>query len=201
MKMTTILPAGQNHKVFADNYFTSVPLVEKNQNTHNCSQPWLNFTTSSWEVLTSLICCQHFTSIATAPEDGICITVIMAVINAWILYKKDQQKLEPKKKPMALRRFPAFVGTSLTSAGKGKIRCGRPLSSLEPGRTPRKRQTTAVPHDVRKDGVDHLPIIKTEMQLLLYSTGSHFSHVYCGKFQVHLCLNRNRNCFLSFHAN
>lgn len=28
LKMTSILPAGKNHKVFADNYFTSVPLVE-----------------------------------------------------------------------------------------------------------------------------------------------------------------------------
>lgn len=28
LKMTTIPPAGQSHKVFADNYFTSVPLVE-----------------------------------------------------------------------------------------------------------------------------------------------------------------------------
>uniref|UniRef100_A0AAV2LC55 PiggyBac transposable element-derived protein domain-containing protein n=1 Tax=Knipowitschia caucasica TaxID=637954 RepID=A0AAV2LC55_KNICA len=26
--MTSTLPAGKNHKVFADNYFTSVPLVE-----------------------------------------------------------------------------------------------------------------------------------------------------------------------------
>ena len=28
LKMTSTLPAGKNHKVFADNYFTSVPLVE-----------------------------------------------------------------------------------------------------------------------------------------------------------------------------
>ena len=29
LKMTDTLPSGMNHKVYADNFFTSVPLVEK----------------------------------------------------------------------------------------------------------------------------------------------------------------------------
>lgn len=39
----------------------------------------------------------------------------LAVINAWNLSRRDQKKLEPKKKPMALQRLQALVGTSLTS--------------------------------------------------------------------------------------
>lgn len=58
-------------------------------------------------------------------------TVTVAVINAWNLYRRDQKTLKTKQKPIALRRFQASVGTSLTSAGKGKIKCGRPLSSPE----------------------------------------------------------------------
>ncbi|MED6238552.1 hypothetical protein ATANTOWER_024515 [Ataeniobius toweri] len=62
---------------------------------------------------------------------------------------------------MPLRRFQASVGTSLTSAGRGKIKCGRPLSSPEAGGTPppRKRPTSRVPSDVRQDGIDHFPVL------------------------------------------
>jgi len=43
---------------------------------------------------------------------------------------------------MPLRRFQASVGTSLTRAGKGKIKCGRPLSSPEAGEStpPQKKK-------------------------------------------------------------
>ena len=66
-------------------------------------------------------------------------TVTVALINAWILYRRVQKKLEPRMKPMALRRFQALVGTSLTSAGKAKVKCGRRLFSPE-----------ATPHHLEK---------------------------------------------------
>ena len=123
----------------------------------------------------------------------------VTVINAWNLYTRDQKKLEPQKKPMALRRFQASVATSLTSAGKGRIKCGRPLSSSEPDTAPpRKRPKAGVPPDVRKDGMDHLPTWETR-QRCKHCTGNHFSHVYCGKCKVHLCLNKERNRFCTCH--
>ncbi|KAL1276465.1 hypothetical protein QQF64_036088 [Cirrhinus molitorella] len=59
-------------------------------------------------------------------------TLTVAVINAWNLYRRDQKMLEPKMKTMALRRFQALVGASLTSAGKAK-KFGRPLSCSDAG--------------------------------------------------------------------
>ena len=121
-------------------------------------------------------------------------TVTVAVINAWNLYRRDQKMLEPQKKPMALRSFQALVGTSLTSAGKAKIKCGRPLSSPETTPTPpRKRPSCSVPLDVRRDGTDHFPTWETR-QRCKHCTGNHFSHVYCEKCKVYLCLKKDRNC-------
>ena len=121
-------------------------------------------------------------------------TVTVAVINAWNLYRRDQKMLEPQKKPMALRSFQALVGTSLTSAGKAKTKCGRPLSSPETTPTPpRKRPSCSVPLDVRRDGTDHFPTWETR-QRCKHCTGNHFSHVYCEKCKVYLCLKKDRNC-------
>lgn len=119
-------------------------------------------------------------------------TVTVAVINAWNLYRRDQKKLEPQMKPMGLRRFQALVGTSLTSAGKNKIKCGRPLSS--PEAPPCKRPSCSVPLDVKRDGIDHFPTWETR-QRCKHCTGNHFSHVFCETCKVHLCLNKERNCF------
>ena len=94
--------------------------------------------------------------------------VMVAVINAWNLYRRDQKKLQPRQKPMALWRFQAAVSTSLTSAWKGKIKCGRPLSSPEAGGTPpHKRPTSSVKPDVRKHDWPFLNVGNpTEMQAL-----------------------------------
>ncbi|MED6268690.1 hypothetical protein CHARACLAT_024876 [Characodon lateralis] len=82
---------------------------------------------------------------------------------------------------------------------KGWIRCGALLSSVgrETG-VPRKRRAIAVPPDVRTDGVDHLPTWGTR-QRCKHCTVSHFSHVFCSKCRVNLCLNKHRNCFWAFH--
>lgn len=96
-----------------------------------------------------------------------------------------------------LRRFQALVGITLTSAGKTKIKCGRPLSSPE-ATPPHKRPSCSVPLDVRRDDIDHFPTWETQ-QRCKHCTGNHFSHVYCEKCKVHLCLNKERNCFSAYH--
>ncbi|XP_076001254.1 uncharacterized protein LOC142994351 isoform X1 [Genypterus blacodes] len=95
----------------------------------------------------------------------------------------------------------AYVGTPLTSAGKDKIECGRPPSSPEPDSAPPSkscRRRCRVPAHVRKDGIDHFPTWGIR-QRCKHCTGNHFSLVYCGKCKVHLCLNRQRNCFHAYH--
>lgn len=124
--------------------------------------------------------------------------VTVAVINAWNLYRRDQKMLDPKMKTMALRRFQALVGTSLTSAGEAK-KVGRPLSCPEEAPSaPRKRSSCSVPLDVRRDAMDQFPTWETR-QRCKHCTNNHLSHVYCEKCKVHLCLNKDRNCFRDYH--
>uniref|UniRef100_A0A3B4UI05 PiggyBac transposable element-derived protein domain-containing protein n=1 Tax=Seriola dumerili TaxID=41447 RepID=A0A3B4UI05_SERDU len=244
LKMTSTLPTGKNHKVFADNYFTSVPLLEhlNGRGIHYIGTVRMNRGRGSWDfrvnqdnniivrwcdnkavnLLSSFIGIEPVGNVKRwdrkskthimVPRPAIVEaynkfmggvdlldmlsalykfsfrsrrwymyiwwhTVTVAVINAWNLFRRDQKKLEPQMKLMALRRFQASVGTSLTSAGKGRIK---------------------LPPDVRKDGTDHFPTWETR-QRCKHCTGNHFSHAYCWKCKVHLCLNKDRNCFFAYH--
>lgn len=280
LKMTSTLPAGKNHKVFADNYFTSVPLVQhlKEREIHyigtirmnrmaNCTMMneremkkhgrgsmdfrvnqdnniivrW--FDNKAVNLISSFVGIEPVGNVKRwdrkskthimVPRPAIVEaynkfmggvdlldmlsalykfsfrsrrwymyiwwhTVTVAVINAWNLYRRDQKMLDPKMKTMALRRFQALVGTSLTSAGKAK-KVGRPLSCPEAAPSaPRKRSSCSVSLDVRRDAMDHFPTWETR-QRCKHCTNNHFSHVYCEKCKVHLCLNKDRNCFRDYH--
>uniref|UniRef100_A0A667Z5P7 PiggyBac transposable element-derived protein domain-containing protein n=1 Tax=Myripristis murdjan TaxID=586833 RepID=A0A667Z5P7_9TELE len=281
LKLTSTLPAGKNHKVFADNYFTSVPLVEhlkqrgiyfigtvQMNKVKNCQlmdekelktkgRGSLDFRVNQedniivrWydnkavNLLSSFVGVKPLGNVKCwdrkakthlmVPRPAIVEaynkfmgsvdlldmlsalykfsfrsrrwymyiwwhTVTVAVINAWNRYRRDQKKLNPRKKPLPLRRFQASVGTSLTSTGKVTVKCGRPLSSPEAAPTPpRRRPTSTVPPDVRKDGLDHFPTWETR-QRCKHCKGGNCTHVYCGKCKVHLCLNKDRNCFQAYH--
>ncbi|XP_016530850.1 piggyBac transposable element-derived protein 2-like [Poecilia formosa] len=77
-------------------------------------------------------------------------TITVAVINAWIRYRRDLEKLHPRQKHLPLRRFQASVAT---------------LSSPEATPTPpRRRKTTELPPDVRKDGLNHFPTWETRQR-------------------------------------
>uniref|UniRef100_A0A087XB13 PiggyBac transposable element-derived protein domain-containing protein n=1 Tax=Poecilia formosa TaxID=48698 RepID=A0A087XB13_POEFO len=98
-------------------------------------------------------------------------TITVAVINAWIRYRRDLEKLHPRQKHLPLRRFQASVAT---------------LSSPEATPTPpRRRKTTELPPDVRKDGLNHFPTWETRQR--------------CKPCVKHLCLNKDRNCFQAYH--
>ncbi|XP_036963569.1 piggyBac transposable element-derived protein 3-like [Acanthopagrus latus] len=56
-------------------------------------------------------------------------SVTVALINAWILYRRDLKAQGREKDAMPLRRFQASVGSCLISAGKARVKPGRPLSS------------------------------------------------------------------------
>uniref|UniRef100_A0A8C6UI16 PiggyBac transposable element-derived protein domain-containing protein n=1 Tax=Neogobius melanostomus TaxID=47308 RepID=A0A8C6UI16_9GOBI len=254
LKMTSTLPAGKNHKVFADNFFTSVPLVEhlkqrgiyyigtvRMNRVKNCrlidekelktkGRGSLDFRVNQedniivrWydnkavNLLSSFVGVEPLGNVKRwdrkaktyimVPRPAIVDTynrfmggvdlldmlsalykfnfrsrrwyiyiwwhtVTVAVINAWLRYRRDMEKLQPRQKALPLRRFQASVGSALTSAGK-------------------------LPPDVRKDGLYHFPTWETR-QRCKHCVG-HFAHVYCEKCRVHLCLNKDRNCFQAYH--
>ena len=119
-------------------------------------------------------------------------TLTLALVNSWFLYRRYHESLGTSKKDvMPLKKFQAPCAQALTSAGKGKgkRKSGRP--SLE--------RCVAVPRDVQRDEVNHMPIYDTVRQRckLCPRSCAAFSYIKCEKYNAHLCLNKERNCFCS----
>lgn len=130
-----------------------------------------------------------------------------ALANSWIEYKTDCERNNvPAKQILPLLEFRTHVAESLIKWGKN-VRInkrGRPSSSPSPREfpIPRRKPTEVRPlQEIQKDHVDHLPHFDTKKEATRCKlTGCKGrSHIFCNKCQVHLCLVRNRNCFVDFH--
>ncbi|XP_050293817.1 piggyBac transposable element-derived protein 3-like [Anthonomus grandis grandis] len=132
-----------------------------------------------------------------------------ALVNSWLEYKKDCQPCNvPKKKIMDLLDFRMTIAESLIKMGQ-KVpsdKRGRPSSSFSatspasPHPVKRKVETRPLV-EVQFDRVDHMPQFddKKEATRCKVAECKGRSHVFCEKCRVHLCINKNRNCFLTFH--
>lgn len=122
----------------------------------------------------------------------------LAVINSWIIYKRNaQERNEPKNSLLTaqFRNELAFVLCNKETCSKSKR--GRPsTSSLEEELLlKRKKGSPALPppKDIRKDGSEHWPKVGGSLRCKGYST------ICCVKCGVNLCLNKNNNCFFKYH--
>lgn len=118
-------------------------------------------------------------------------TVKIAAVNAWFLHKRHSLQQRESSKP--LREFLADLATSLVLYRK------RPPGRLSRENLPLvKRASPQVPRDVRGDGSHHWPIWMDRRNRCKLCTGG-YSYVACSKCNVHLCINKDRNCFVDFH--
>ncbi|CAM1299597.1 Uncharacterised protein r2_g951 [Pycnogonum litorale] len=133
-------------------------------------------------------------------------SLTVALVNAWFLFRRRHDELGTNKKAvMPLRKFQSVCATSLTNTGKGKKRPrGRPSleekANLE-AQQPYKHKYVALPQDVQKDEFNHFPMYDKLRQRckLCPRDKAAFSYIKCMKCNAHLCLNKDRNCFLAFH--
>ncbi|MCL4147941.1 UNVERIFIED_CONTAM: hypothetical protein GTU68_041511 [Idotea baltica] len=128
----------------------------------------------------------------------------MMCVNSWLLYKRDDTSLGlPKKRQIDLLEFKSSIAQGLCLKGKKKTIRGRPsLSSVECSFAAKKRRGPAKPipiKDVRTDGMGHWPEVKQERQRCKMPRYPLKSNIICTKCQIHLCLNKNNNCFKNFH--
>ena len=99
---------------------------------------------------------------------------------------------------MPLKKFQASCAHALKSAGKGrgKRKSGRPsLEDLATAQVqPPKKRYVAVPRDVQRDEVNHMPIYDTVRQRckLCPRSCSAFSYIKCEKCNAHLSLNKEK---------
>ena len=123
-------------------------------------------------------------------------TVSMIVVTSWLWYRRHCILL--KEKPMKLSSFQGQLAYALVNFRRLP---GRPSNSSPP---PVPAVRTAAEHapttQVRLDMVGHLPEWGTRMRCKMpFCTAK--SSVKCTKCKVHLCLDKDRNCFLDFHTN
>ncbi|CAH2102653.1 unnamed protein product [Euphydryas editha] len=129
----------------------------------------------------------------------------LAVINAWILMKKNCiAKGIPKKQLPNLGEFRNELADALCNVGStnGNKR-GRPTNgSLENNLKAKMQKGSTHPlpsKDVRKDGIDHYPVFSSRLRCKIPGcTGT--TQWSCTKCNVPLCLNARNNCFITFHT-
>jgi hypothetical protein len=132
-------------------------------------------------------------------------SIVMTLVNAWMLYRRYHKEIgTDSKQILPLRKFQSACAQALTTAGRGKARArGRPslaeAAALAEQPPPRKRPAVKIAEDVRKDNFDHFPFWDNSRQRCKLCPSGVFSFVKCGKCNVHLCLNKTRNCFLAYH--
>jgi len=134
--------------------------------------------------------------------------VMVAAVNAWLLYRREYSELGlPKKNQLSRRRFQAILATSLIKVQTCNIRKrGRPsagpgassVPSTSPAPTARKTRSAKPAADVQYDGVEHWPG-RTKVRGRCTHCKINNTTVVCKKCNVCLCFVSGRNCFKDFH--
>uniref|UniRef100_A0A8C6KSC4 PiggyBac transposable element-derived protein domain-containing protein n=1 Tax=Nothobranchius furzeri TaxID=105023 RepID=A0A8C6KSC4_NOTFU len=146
-------------------------------------------------------------------------TIILAVINAWLLYKRDCNALHiPKQQVLNRRLFEAQLASSLLLIGTGVSvpKRGRPSSSPvslrgstltshnrlftdegSPAAKMPKKSNAHPPKEVRKDMIGHFPIKADRVRCINCAKG--YTNMLCKKCNVRLCFSEQNNCFWDYH--
>lgn len=123
----------------------------------------------------------------------------MICVDAWLLWRrtKTQEYLPLSEFKLGI----AEVLTRSNSTNTNKKR-GRPSNILQSQLDLKKKKYpfAQIPaQEIRQDNQNHLPKW-TDRQRCKYPECSLKTHTFCEKCQVHLCINKDRNCFYSFHT-
>ena len=132
--------------------------------------------------------------------------VDFAIVNSWFEYRQDCNRLKiPKKAQMDLLDFRLRLAECLVKVGNPvQIKRGRPSSST-PELSRKKiakcnEEVRPIP-EVQHDSIDHLPQLDGCKEGKRCKNGkcNKKTHFYCDKCLVHLCIKKERNCFVIYH--
>lgn len=131
--------------------------------------------------------------------------VDLVIVTCWLLYRRDCDSLEiPPRKQNDLLEFKSRIAEGLCKQGKDMARKkrGRPSGSMEAALQMKKRRGPAKPvpdQSTRTDGVGHWPSVTDARQRCKKPNCKGQTVFICTKCNLHLCLNKNSNCFREFH--
>lgn len=124
-----------------------------------------------------------------------------AIVNSWIEYKIDCAKAEvPKRQVMDLLAFRMRLANQLVynqTAVRGTARTTGEESQPKAARAQQKEPRTDL--CVRFDNHGHYPECSNERLRCKLEACNLKSTVLCEKCKVHLCFNKNKNCFRAYH--
>lgn len=129
-------------------------------------------------------------------------TVTVALINAWLVYRRDcRLSNTPSKEIMKRRHFQSCVGSSLilVNADVNHKRGRLSTDEQRAAKSARKKARKGPCPDAQLDAVGHWPE-KTEKRgrCALCTTG--YTDTACQKCTVRLCFSTQRNCFKQYHG-
>lgn len=127
----------------------------------------------------------------------------LAVVQAFREYDIDNDLLAiPKNKRLTLLQFRRRLSESLVLRKKMTIaKRGRPSSNSPfPEIIPRKPREVRPAAEIARDGVGHFPAHEGAGTRCKLPGCTGKSRIMCIKCKVHLCLTKDKNCFLSFHT-
>jgi hypothetical protein len=111
----------------------------------------------------------------------------MAVVNSWLLFKRDTIFLDmPRKSVLALSNFKFHVALALMEAGKLINKRGRPTACETPESKRRKTMHVTVVHmnSVRYDLVGHWPSVAEARRICRFDGCANRTNVACTKCNV-----------------
>lgn len=122
-------------------------------------------------------------------------------VNAWILWRRkntdDDDYLPLVDFKLAIAEALCSIHTTIP---RKRGRRGQPIENLLEEKKKRQPATEVPLVEVLLDGVDHLPIWEETRQRCKYPGCTGKSFIKCQKCQIHLCLNKERNCFYKVHT-
>jgi hypothetical protein len=128
----------------------------------------------------------------------------LAVVQAYREYQTDNTLLDiPKNKQLTLLQFRRQLAESLVLRNKISIgKRGRHSgSSPIPQIIPRRPGEVRPVADIARDGVGHFPAHDEGLGTRCKMVGCKGrTRIKCIKCKVHLCLTKDKNCFLAFHT-
>lgn len=126
-----------------------------------------------------------------------------SIVNSWIEYKIDCQKSEiPKREVMDLLAFRMKLAHQLVyfqTAEKRTARITLDEIRSKHARVDKSRESRTE-EIIRYDGYDHLPKHSEKRLRCKLESCSLKSTIFCPKCNVHLCVNKNNDCFYEYHT-
>ena len=128
----------------------------------------------------------------------------LAVINSWLLYRRDSSDFADSQKTMDLWDFKARISSALCSINQSKKRkVGRPrISDVEYGHLQKRIRGPAKPlpeKSVRTDNVSHWPGFAEKRGRCKMPNCKGVIQTFCTKCNEYLCFTKAKNCFTDFH--